>query len=486
MSKVLIEVSNSFCYLAPFSVSPTDKARQRKVADYLYNRLIVRVEQSYYVRHKLQLLGLSPGMDTVFRFFNKRDNSFLTGLLPAVEKILKGAGQEYEIADLRIDPLANVRRNFKTTLTSRKGLNTVELRDYQKEALKKIEDGANRGILALATNAGKTYLAAAIVNALGLKTVFLVDRLELCQQAYNVLNEFTRCKVGIVTSDQFRPAEVTVAMQKTLHNLIQKHGMDSEPGRLISRCHLLFADECHKAGSKTWRWLITKAYDAYYRYGLSGTPDTDDKVRNVYLRGLFGPIIYRVSNSDLVEAGYSARPVVNVVSYKSERVSPYFDYALAYEKAITECESRNEAVVKIAESCTGTTLIIVKHIRHGEILKNMLNKSGKFVSGKSDKNYRMQVYSELKSGTSDIITASLIYKEGIDIDTIDNLIYAVGEKAPITILQVLGRGLRKREGKEVLNYYDFLDTNCRYTIKHTNQRIKIYEREKFDVRRIDV
>jgi superfamily II DNA or RNA helicase len=75
----------------------------------------------------------------------------------------------------------------------------------------------------------------------------------------------------------------------------------------------------------------------------------------------------------------------------------------------------------------------------------------------------------------------MIYKEGIDISAIDVLIYAAGEKAPITILQVLGRGLRIREDKEILWYYDFNDYSHKYTRRHTLERMKIYEKEQFAV-----
>jgi superfamily II DNA or RNA helicase len=77
--------------------------------------------------------------------------------------------------------------------------------------------------------------------------------------------------------------------------------------------------------------------------------------------------------------------------------------------------------------------------------------------------------------------ATPVFKEGINIPEIKTLILAGGGKSHIAIIQKIGRGLRKAEGKDRLIVYDFLDDCSKVTLKHSEQRYKLYRAEGFEV-----
>jgi superfamily II DNA or RNA helicase len=238
---------------------------------------------------------------------------------------------------------------------------------------------------------------------------------------------------------------------------------------------------CHKASSSTWKYVLRHMHRAYYRYGLSGTPLTEDSIRNMFLVGFIGRIIQKISNQYLIVNGYSAKPLINVVKREKERIPASLDYAEVYRIGIVENAQRNAQVTKLIKNHNGQSiLVMVKHLEHGKIIRSTLQKEeGYFVSGQDTKADRISIYNKFKDRRIPIVIATMIYKEGIDISAIDVLIYAAGEKAPVTILQVLGRGLRARKDKKTLIYYDFEDKDHRHLTHHTNLRIKIYKKEGF-------
>ena len=74
---------------------------------------------------------------------------------------------------------------------------------------------------------------------------------------------------------------------------------------------------------------------------------------------------------------------------------------------------------------------------------------------------------------------------GINIVNLDNIIFASPTKSVIRLLQSIGRGLRVSEKKKTLKVFDIVDdlswkSHKNHVLKHFEERVKIYKREKFD------
>jgi superfamily II DNA or RNA helicase len=86
-------------------------------------------------------------------------------------------------------------------------------------------------------------------------------------------------------------------------------------------------------------------------------------------------------------------------------------------------------------------------------------------------------------GQLDILIASTIIDEGVDMKSIGCMILAAGGKSLRQQLQRIGRGLRLNgiDGNSVM-VFDFFDATNKYLLEHSKQRIKIFKEEKFDVK----
>ena len=80
---------------------------------------------------------------------------------------------------------------------------------------------------------------------------------------------------------------------------------------------------------------------------------------------------------------------------------------------------------------------------------------------------------------------------GLNIRNIHNIIFASPSKSVIRVLQSIGRGLRTSESKTEAVVYDIAD-DLRYkkyinhTLKHLDERIKIYNKETFNYETISI
>jgi len=156
-----------------------------------------------------------------------------------------------------------------------------------------------------------------------------------------------------------------------------------------------------------------------------------------------------------------------------------------YEVGIAQCQERNECIVDAASIMYNeglTILILVTHIDHGLWLKKHIEESIHtpvlFVKGSNPQKEREQVKRALDTGQTRVCIATTVFDEGVDVPSIDGLIYARGGKAQHRVVQALGRGMRPKPGKTELEVVDFMDTHSRTLFRHANDRLEAYESDK--------
>jgi type I site-specific restriction endonuclease len=77
-----------------------------------------------------------------------------------------------------------------------------------------------------------------------------------------------------------------------------------------------------------------------------------------------------------------------------------------------------------------------------------------------------------------VIAISKIFSTGINIPSIQNIIFALTGKAKIKIMQSIGRALRLHPLKNRATIFDVAD-NLKYSKLHLEERIKLYESENY-------
>jgi len=358
-------------------------------------------------------------------------------------------------------------------------LNGISLRDYQADATDILTE-TGRGIAKMATNAGKTVVFAALIKLLGNKNALIIVRSkDLLYQTSRRLADYLDRSVGLIGDSHRDEGDILVATVQTLNSLRKQK---ISIGKLFAENHILVIDEAHMvADNQTFDVLMQ--VPGWYRFGFSGTPLDRGKLNDLKLIACTGSLQVEVSNAELIEQEWSAKPIIFL---HDVHLIPGFwnvDYQTAYDLCIVTDLSRRELVanVAIAELDRGSVLIIVSRIEHGLLLQEMIPDSI-FVNGSSPVSVRQDVLGRLGRGDRLCCIATQIFDEGVDVPALDTLILAGGGKSKLKLLQRVGRGLRKKKGRNIVHIHDFLDGSNKYLLEHTEERVSVYKREGFDVR----
>lgn len=358
----------------------------------------------------------------------------------------------------------------------------LELRPYQEAAVESLVSGET-GILKAATNAGKTEIAAELIRRLKQPTLFLVHRKELLHQTAKRLQDRLGVSVGRVGDGLADIQDVTVAMPSSMTYKVSTSYFNKVSMRVkedyqnLLYCPALILDECHTIKDSRIQAVVSESV-AYYRFAMSGTPLLNDDTVNYTLEGLFGPVLFEISNSELICGGYSSVPECYFIPVEDSIIA--MDYQDAYAVGITGSMVRNELIVdtlNVLKKNNYQILVVVREIEHGQSLQLLLE-DAVFIHGSMDSSYRMESIERFKKSEITTLISSTILDEGVNIPNIDVLVLAASGKTPKRLLQRIGRGLRKKLSNRLI-VIDFLDTHNKYLLEHSVARYETMKAEGF-------
>lgn len=460
---MLVEMGNIFCRVAVGS--DTEKS-------WLREYLSFEDERARFAARRY-------GGDGRVKMYNLLSDSFPTGLIPLVKKASAAEGTRVDIVDKRVKPCQRD-----------PSANLAWLRDYQLAGVDKgIQVG--RGIFWITTGGGKTEVAIGLAEALPCQWLFLVHRTTLMHQAADRYEQRTGKKAGRIGEGEWQIPPGCSFIVATFQTLHARH-TDQNVVNLMTSTEGLICDESHTVAADTlWR-VAMSAKNAYFRFGLSGTPLARGDKRSVLSIAALGPVIYRVKPEVLIAAGVLARPKIHLVQVKQKSERPTWQGV--YGEAIVRSLVRNKVVVDCAKLADKPCLLFVKEIRHGKVLTEALNKSGvkaDFVYGSDDTPARQAAVKRLIRGDTEVLVCSVIFQEGIDIPQLRSVVNASGGKSIIAALQRIGRGMRVSSGKSEFDVYEIADrgcgcpakgghTGCRWLERHTKMRVRAFTVEGYE------
>lgn len=415
--------------------------------------------------------------------------TFATGLIDLVVEELKRLKVKYSFED---------ERNHFKDLHLVTNLGDLDSRPYQLEAVKSLLDNKFeglkfiRGILNEATNAGKNLIAASIYASFSSKRqgLFLIDNSVIYDQAKKELEELLPGQIGCIRGKDVRWNRITVCMVQSLSLLLKK---DPKAKARLNRMDIVIVDECDSTvPKKSCRDILAQCFNATIRVGLSGTAlNHKQKTRNRVVQMYFGPIVHATTNKQLVEGGYSAKPYIRIVQGNTKHRYDG-DYDKEYRRGIIKSKERNRIiwgiVAKQIGKGRGPILILIKNHAHiAYLLKEMpyeMETTLSYCSIHGKTFGREAKFEEFKKGNIDVLIASMIIKRGKNLPSLKTLINAAGGDSESTVLQILGRGMRKQEGvKEKLWMYDFWDYG-KFLRRHSNHRLRFYKSQGLKVKEL--
>lgn len=232
----------------------------------------------------------------------------------------------------------------------------------------------------------------------------------------------------------------------------------------IFRPILTCADEFHHAVNEQYLRIVNY-FKPKFLLGLTATPERMDR-KNIYEicdynvpyeislkeainKGLLVPFHYYgiydetdYSKLHLIKGHYEEKELNNTYIGNTKRYDLIYKYYMKYssKRALGFCCSRQHAEEMAKEFCK----------RGIESVAVYSNADGKFSED------RDSAIRKLKNKKIRVIFSVDMFNEGVDIASLDMVMFLRPTESSVVFLQQLGRGLRISKGKEFLNVLDFI------------------------------
>lgn len=452
-------------------------------------------------------LGTEPAY---VNFFNAQTRKFPTGLLALAITSIKVFNKD---ADIQI--VDKVVGHVKLDLVLADVLHGITLHPWQLEAVNKILK-AERGVIHAGTGSGKTIMMMAIIAELrskGLKVMVVVPTTPILAKTVSQMEECLDVKVGMYGGQRKDIEDITVITNQSLSAYARSRNFktdtpfgtgkaefrkDTTLTNFIEEADAIFIDEVHLSTAPAW-YSACMMSKAWFRVGLTGTIDSESEIRVMRLQAATGEILVEKKAHELIEEGLLAKPFIHAIVdediYGHYKTPPFplvddpIRYTrLLYEAAVVNNRRYNSYVVDLIEAMANrgwAILVVCQRKAHFRLLSDLMQEIDiEFFAccGDTPLGARVEAMDTVEREGQGIILATKIFDLGIDIPALDAVVLTAGGKAPSTIKQRIGRGLRAKKGKEnVVHIFDFMDNSHRKLAQHAVFRWEVYEDEKFEI-----
>jgi superfamily II DNA or RNA helicase len=366
---------------------------------------------------------------------------------------------------------------------------SIMFRDYQVEIVNTFLANP-QSLQEAATGAGKTLVTAALslsVEQYGRSIVIVPNKSLVVQTEEDYVN--LGLDVGVYFGDRKELNKThTICTWQSLNNLLkatQSGDADFTINDFIEGVVCVIVDEVHQAKAEVLKDLLTGVLSRVpIRWGLTGTIPKADFDKLSLLVSL-GPVVGKLSASELQEQGVLAKCHVNIVQLKDGK--EYKDYQSEL-KFLTTDQLRLDTIAKLIDKIkdTGNTLVLVDRISAGKELVERLPNSV-FVSGEMKLTERKEEYDEIRTSEGRILVCTYgVAAVGINVPRLFNIVMLEPGKSFVRVIQSIGRGLRMAEDKDHVAVWD-ITSDCKFSKRHLTQRKAFYKEASypFSIEKLD-
>ena len=349
-------------------------------------------------------------------------------------------------------------------------MSKVELRPYQEEARRAVEDawinGTKHTLLVLPTGTGKTVVFAKITEDMvrkGGRVLILAHRGELLNQAADKIGKTTGLHCAVEKAEETCLGSwfnVAVGSVQSLQR--EKRLAQFEPNYFST----IIIDEAHHSISDGYQRVL-QHFDQANVLGVTATPDRGD-MRN--LGEYFESLAYEYTLPKAIKEGYLCPIKAMTIPLKLDisqvtmqsgdfkagdiatALDPYLDQIA--DEMLHYCSDRRTVVFLplIATSQKFKDILCEKGFRAAE------------VNGNSED--REEILKDFAEGKYNVLCNSMLLTEGWDCPAVDCVIVLRPTKVRSLYSQMVGRGTRLSEGKDHLLLLDFLWHTERHELCH--------------------
>lgn len=446
--------------------------------------------------------------DGKVRLYDSVRKTLYSGLLIYVEKFCEQNNYMLSYKDNNsVEQFTSVSLNeiqkYAKWLTPMGHGKPIEIRDYQLEAVHKAIT-KHKVLLLSPTASGKSFIIYTTLRwhlENNRKCIIIVPTTSLVEQLYCDFEDYSSAN-GWNTNHHCQKLYSGFTKDFSKDVLITTwQSIYKQPKQWFSQFNVIFGDEAHQFKANSLTSVMEKMIDVKYRVGTTGTLD-NKKIHKLVLEGIFGPMHRVTTTKTLMDTHKLATLNITCLLLKyedavrKERKNNQYQDEMSF---LVSHDNRNKFISNLALRSSGNTLVLFQFVeKHGkvlyEIIKNKAHNARKifFVHGGTETSDRESIRHITEGEEDAIIIASFgTFSTGINIPSIENVIFASPSKSKIRNLQSIGRGLRLKNGKTECNLYDIADdlhwkTWKNHTLNHFAERIKTYSEEQFQYKIVEV
>ena len=337
----------------------------------------------------------------------------------------------------------------------------MKLRDYQEDTIanlrRALAAGYKRPVVQAPTGAGKTVIAAAIIEMArekGKKVIFAVPALTLIDQTVERFRQNGITEVGVIQGQH----EMTDYTQP-----IQVCSVQTLARRNIPKVDLVIIDECHLMFKIYDTWMNLPQWKSVPFVGLTATPWS----RGMGANGRWDHLIVGTTTSELIEK--KALSDFKVYAPAHPDLSGVKTVAGDYElRALGTAMDQGNLVADIVSTwlergqnrptlCFCVNRVHAKHVQEQFKLGGV---EAEYMDAYTDLDKRAAIFERFKKGEVKVLCNVGVLTTGFDAD-VRCIILARPTKSEILYTQMIGRGLRTAKGKDHCLILDHSDSTLR-------------------------
>lgn len=329
-------------------------------------------------------------------------------------------------------------------------------RDYQERLIRQARAALQQQpsvLAAMPTGAGKTFTFSEIIRRAlpkGHRCAVIVHRQELIAQSSADIAELTGQPPGIVWESRKEwDQPVTVISHGTL--------AAGAPPPPEYRPHLLILDEAHHAAAAGWRKAI-KTLSPQYLIGFTATPFRQD--REPLHPQPFASVIHPITPAELIERGVLCPALITSPMVTDSLGAPQPPSAAAnltalYRQAVNYAlaQGRRKIILFVSGTRGRTPSAVISEAAQALAQDGVIAAPiGQNLTA-SDRAAAIARFRATPAPTA--LVNYMALTEGFDAPETDCVIIGRSTKSESTIIQMIGRGLRRAPGKQdclVLDY----------------------------------
>lgn len=348
----------------------------------------------------------------------------------------------------------------------------IEPRQAQLEALEAlhytIQEEYTKAMVVMATGLGKTYLAAFFAKQFD-KILFIAHREEILKQARDsferVLNRSGGLYYGLekdLDHNMLFASIFTLSIQEQLHQF--------DPDEF----DLIIIDEFHHAAAKSYVKVIDY-FEPKFLLGLTATPERTDG-QDVFAL-CDGNVAYEITFIEAIQRGwltpFTYYGIKDDIDYSQIRwLGKRYDQ---HELMIQQLQTKRAAYIyeKWLKYKQTRTLCFCSSIQQAEFLSTYFNEQGTTslaLTSATRSISREKAIRKLETREIDVIFTVDLFNEGVDIPSVDTLLFARPTESIVVFTQQIGRGLRKYDGKDTCVIIDLIGN-----YRNADTKLQVFE-----------